>query len=92
VYARCSAVAGTRVLHSHHPDPAGGGEEGLAVDRHRAHRTDAALVALPYVPECRLTIVRPERMPLRWHAFAETVYGRIDHPPVRAEHPPTAIE
>jgi hypothetical protein len=35
---------------------------------------------------------QPERMPLRWHGFAETVYGRIDHPPVRAEHPPTAIE
>src|ERR1700748_1658478 len=37
-------------------------------------------------------IVRPERMPLRWHAFAETVYDRIHHPPVGAEHPPTAIE
>ena len=37
-------------------------------------------------------IVRLERMLLRWHAFAETVYDRIDHPPVRAEHPPTAIE
>jgi hypothetical protein len=31
-------------------------------------------------------------MPPRWHAFAETVYDRIDHPPVQAEHPPTAIE
>jgi hypothetical protein len=39
-----------------------------------------------------LNIVRPERMPLRWHAFAETVYDRVDHPPVRAEHPPTDIE
>jgi len=31
-------------------------------------------------------------MPLRRHAFTETVYGQIDHPPVRVEHPPTAIE
>jgi hypothetical protein len=24
-------------------------------------------------------IVRPETMPLRWHTYAETVYGPIDH-------------
>jgi len=31
-------------------------------------------------------------MPLRWHAFAETVYDRIEHRLHELEHPPTDIK